>query len=64
MKAINIPDIPARQLVLLLFVFSLFVAAAIRPFVTTLVKRGVPPGVAQLLLYGIGLGSIMLVLLW
>jgi predicted PurR-regulated permease PerM len=50
-------------LVLLLFVFSLFMAATIRPFADWLVARGVPKGAALLLLYGVGVGSFLLVLL-
>lgn len=49
--------------VLLLFVLSLFVAAAIRPLVAALMKRGIPQVAAQLLLYIVGLGSFLLVLL-
>jgi len=51
------------KLVLLLFVLSLFVAAAIRPLAAALGRRGVPQGLAQLLLYGVGLSSFLLVLL-
>jgi putative permease len=49
--------------VLLLFVFSLFVAATIRPYVEGLVARGLPKGVAQLLLYVVGIGGLLLLLL-
>lgn len=51
------------NLVLLLFVLSLFMAATIRPFVDWLVARGVPPGAAQLLLYVSGIGTLLLLLL-
>ncbi|MBX3057036.1 MAG: AI-2E family transporter [Anaerolineae bacterium] len=51
------------KLALLLFVLSLFVAAAIRPFVDGLVARGLPKGAAQLLLYVVGIGGFVLVLL-
>ncbi|MCZ7666725.1 MAG: AI-2E family transporter [Chloroflexi bacterium] len=49
------------KLVLLLFVLSLFVAAAIQPLVVALMKRGIPQVVALLLLYGVGVGSFVLV---
>jgi putative permease len=49
--------------VLLLFVFSLFVAATIRPYVEGLVARGLPKAVAQLLLYVVGIGGLLLLLL-
>lgn len=51
------------KLVLLLFALSLFVAAAIRPFVDALVARGIPRAAAQLLFYVVGVGSFLLALL-
>lgn len=51
------------KLALLLFVLSLFMAATIRPFVDGLVARGLPKGAAQLLLYVVGIGGFLLVLL-
>lgn len=51
------------KLVLLLLVLSLFIAAAIRPFAERFVIRGLPQGAAQLLLYVVGLGSFVVVLL-
>ncbi|MCL4265603.1 MAG: AI-2E family transporter [Anaerolineae bacterium] len=51
------------KLALLLFVLSLLMAAAIRPFVDGLVARGIPKGAAQLLLYVAGIGGFLLVLL-
>lgn len=51
------------KLILLLFLLSLFVAAAIRPFTKGLTARGLPQGAAQLLLYGVGIGVTLLVLL-
>ncbi|MDX1413361.1 MAG: AI-2E family transporter [Candidatus Promineifilaceae bacterium] len=52
------------KLILLLFVLSLFVAAAIRPFVEVLVERGLSKGAAQLILYLIGLLLFALFLLF
>lgn len=51
------------KMLLLLFVLSLFVAAAIRPYVDRLVARGMPKGLAQLLLYVVGIGGFLLLLL-
>ena len=51
------------RLVLLLFVLSLFMAATIRPFVNWLTARGLSKSWAQLLLYAIGIGSIILIFL-
>ncbi|MCA9958549.1 MAG: AI-2E family transporter [Anaerolineales bacterium] len=51
------------KLVLLLFVLSLFVAATIRPFVNWLVAHKFSTAMAQLLLYVVGIGGILLVLL-
>lgn len=43
-----------------LFVLSLFIAAAIRPFVQTLTRRGLSTGVAQLLVYFLTIGALLL----
>lgn len=51
------------RLVLLLFILSLFVAAAIRPLVARLTTWGLPPVGAQVLLYVAGVGSVLLILL-
>lgn len=51
------------KLALLLFVLSLFVAAAIRPFVDSFIELGVPKNFAQLLFYVLGIGSFLLVML-
>lgn len=51
------------RLVLLLFILSLFVAAAIRPFVGRLTALGIPKTGAQILLYAVGVGSVLLVFL-
>lgn len=45
--------------VLLLFVLSLFVAAAVRPYIAWLVKRGLPANLAQILVYIAGLGVVV-----
>jgi len=50
------------RLVVLLFLLSLFVAAAIRPFVNQLTQWGLPRVAAQLLLYVVGIGSLLLLL--
>ncbi|MBK8901983.1 MAG: AI-2E family transporter [Anaerolineaceae bacterium] len=50
------------RLVVLLFTLSLFVAAAIRPFVNLLTDWGLPRVGAQVLLYGVGIGSLLLLL--
>ncbi len=50
------------RLVVLLFTLSLFVAAAIRPFVNQLTGWGLPRVGAQLLLYVVGIGSLLLLL--
>lgn len=50
------------RLVLLLFVSSLFIAAMIWPLVEWLSERGLPRGVAHLLLYVVGIGSFLLAL--
>ena len=47
--------------VLLLFVFSLAIAAALRPLVERQVERGWPRGVAILLVYGLGLGFLFVI---
>ncbi len=51
------------KLVLLLFVLSLFVAAAIRPLVDGFVRRGISKGTAQILLYIMALGTFLVALL-
>lgn len=51
------------KLVLLLFVLSLFVAAAIRPLVDGFVRRGISKGTAQILLYIAALGTFLVALL-
>jgi predicted PurR-regulated permease PerM len=51
------------RLVLLLFVLSLFVAAAIRPLVSRLTSRGLPRAGAQILLYAAGVGLVLLIFL-
>lgn len=43
--------------VLLLFVLSLFIAAAARPYIAWLVKRGIPGNLAQVLVYWVGIGG-------
>jgi predicted PurR-regulated permease PerM len=48
--------------VLLLFVLSLLAAAAVRPIIARLVKRGLPLPLAMLLTYITGLGIIVLLL--
>ncbi len=50
------------RVVVLLFTLSLFVAAAIRPFVNQLTQWGLPRVAAQLLLYVVGIGSLLLLL--
>ena len=50
------------KMLLLLFALSLFVAATIRPYVDRLVARGIPKGLAQLLLYVVGIGGFLLLL--
>lgn len=50
------------RLVVLLFILSLFVAAAIRPFVNQLTEWGLRQVVAQLLLYIVGIGSLLVLL--
>lgn len=50
------------NLVLALFVLSLFVAATIRPWVEWLAERGLSRAAAQLLLYVIGIGGFLLLL--
>jgi putative permease len=47
--------------VLLLFVFSLAIAAALRPLVERQVERGWPRGLAILLVYGLGLGFLFVI---
>jgi predicted PurR-regulated permease PerM len=49
------------RLVLLLFVLSLFVAAAIRPLVHRLTTWGMPKVGAQIVLYVIGVGAVLLI---
>lgn len=44
---------------LLLFVLSLFVAAAVRPYIAWLVKHSVPANLAQILVYLLGLSGIV-----
>lgn len=51
------------RLVLLLFVLSLFVAAAIRPLVVRLTTWGMPKVGAQIVLYVVGVGAVLLILL-
>jgi predicted PurR-regulated permease PerM len=51
------------RLVLLLFVSSLFVAAAIRPAVSRLTEWGLPKIGAQILLYAAGVGFVLLIFL-
>ncbi|MAU01447.1 MAG: hypothetical protein CL608_30270 [Anaerolineaceae bacterium] len=51
------------RLVLLLFVLSLFVAAAIRPLVGRLTTWGMPKAGAQIVLYVVGVGAVLLILL-
>mgnify|MGYP002623093857 CR=1 FL=1 len=51
------------RLVLLLFVLSLFVAAAIRPAVSRLTEWGLPKVGAQILLYAAGVGFVLLIFL-
>ncbi|MCA9969385.1 MAG: AI-2E family transporter, partial [Anaerolineales bacterium] len=50
------------RLIVLLFALSLFVAAAIRPFVEVLGRRGLSETLAQVLLYVVGLGGLLLLL--
>ena len=50
------------KLVLLLFVLSLMVAAAIRPGVDWFVNKGLPPAVAQVFLYLIGILGLFFLL--
>lgn len=50
------------RLVVLLFTLSLFVAAALRPFVNQLTQWGLPRVAAQLLLYVVGIGALLLLL--
>lgn len=47
--------------ILFLFLLSLFIAAAIRPFVQSLTRRGLSTGIAQLLVYLLVIGSLLLV---
>ncbi len=49
------------RLVVLLFVASLFVAAAIRPLVGRLTTWGLPRVGSQILLYAVGVGSLLLI---
>ncbi|MCA9872941.1 MAG: AI-2E family transporter [Anaerolineales bacterium] len=51
------------RLALLLFGLSLSVAAVIRPFADWLVARGLSPVAAQVLLYVLGIGGILLIVL-
>lgn len=50
------------RLVLLLFVLSIFVAAAVRPLVEKLIARGWPSGLAHVVLYGLGVAFLLLLI--
>lgn len=47
------------RLVLLLFILSLFVAAAIRPFVNKLMQWGLTSGTSQLVIYALAIGTFV-----